>query len=304
MDNLNYHHLRYFREVAHDGNLTRTAERVNLSQSALSSQIRTLEERLGHELFERTGRKLRLTEVGRIVLDHADRIFGTGEELVATLKRTGASQPPLRLGALSTLSRNFQLNFLRPLIGTQDVDIILKSGSAGVLFEALKSLALDVMLTTEPPSSLLGGDFTAHRIAEQSVGIHGIPARLRHESLRDLLAREPLIVPTESSIRTGFESLIARLGVTPRIAADVRRHGDGAASGARGHGTGDCAGRGAGRRDQLRPARDRAVRSRDRRELLRGHGAPQLSASAACQPGDPMSGEILTDAYSGQGAAS
>ncbi|MEM5473080.1 LysR family transcriptional regulator [Hoeflea sp. AS60] len=221
MDNLNYHHLRYFREVANDGNLTRTAERVNLSQSALSSQIRTLEERLGHPLFDRVGRQLVLTEVGRIVLDHADRIFGTGEELVATLQRTGAASPPLRVGSLSTLSRNFQLNFLRPLLEAQTVDIILKSGSASVLFEALKSLALDVVLTTEPPPGAFGSDFTAHRIAEQSVGIHGIPQRLRHATLRALLEHEPLIVPTESSIRTGFESLIARLGVTPRIAADV-----------------------------------------------------------------------------------
>ncbi|EFO34543.1 LysR family transcriptional regulator [Roseibium sp. TrichSKD4] len=46
MDNLNYHHLRYFREVAHEGNLTRNAERVNLSQSALSTQIKQLESRL------------------------------------------------------------------------------------------------------------------------------------------------------------------------------------------------------------------------------------------------------------------
>ena len=50
MDTLNYHHLRYFREVAHDGQLTRTAERLNVSQSALSMQIKTLEERLGHAL--------------------------------------------------------------------------------------------------------------------------------------------------------------------------------------------------------------------------------------------------------------
>lgn len=221
MDSLNYHHLRYFREVAHDGNLTRTAERVNLAQSALSSQIRTLEERLGHRLFERAGRRLELTEVGRIVLDHADRIFRTGEELVATLDRTGSALPPLRVGALSTLSRNFQLNFLKPLLATRTVDVILKSGSAAVLLDALKALALDVVLTTEPPSSLLGGDFTAHRIAEQSVGIHGTPGRLRHGTLAELLENEPLIVPTESSIRTGFESLVARLGVTPRIAADV-----------------------------------------------------------------------------------
>jgi len=221
MDNLNYHHLRYFREVAHEGNLTRTAARVNLSQSALSSQIRTLEERLGHPLFDRVGRQLILTEVGRIVLDHADRIFGTGQELIATLQRTGAASPPLRVGALSTLSRNFQLNFLRPMLGSCDVDIVLKSGSAGVLFDALHALALDVVLTTEPPHSASGSEFTAHRIAEQSVAIHGTSGRLRHDTLQELLESEPLVVPTESSIRTGFDSLVARLGVTPRIAADV-----------------------------------------------------------------------------------
>jgi LysR family transcriptional activator of nhaA len=71
MQNLNYHHLRYFHEVAKEGNLTRAANRINLSQSALSIQIRQLEERLGHPLFDRIGRQLVLTEVGRIVLDRA-----------------------------------------------------------------------------------------------------------------------------------------------------------------------------------------------------------------------------------------
>jgi len=72
MSELNYNHLRYFWAVAHDGNLTRTAERLNLSQSALSVQIRKLEDRLGQTLFERRGRQLHLTEAGRIALDHAD----------------------------------------------------------------------------------------------------------------------------------------------------------------------------------------------------------------------------------------
>ena len=75
MSEMNFHHLRYFHAVAHDGNLTRTAERLHLSQSALSIQIKQLEDRLGHALFERRGRQLHLTEAGRIALDHADRIF-------------------------------------------------------------------------------------------------------------------------------------------------------------------------------------------------------------------------------------
>lgn len=219
MDSLNYHHLRYFREVAREGNLTRTATRVNLSQSALSTQIRQLEDRLGHQLFDRVGRQLVLTEVGRIALDHADRIFETGAELLATLKGSGAAIPPLRVGALSTLSRNFQLQFLRPVLRAADTSLTLRSGNAEVLLDALKSLALDVVLTTEPPHSDTA--FTAHRIAEQSVSIHGVPTRLRHKTLRALLESEPIILPSESSIRTGFQSLIVKLGVTPHIAAEV-----------------------------------------------------------------------------------
>src|SRR6056297_1671707 len=137
MSDLNYHHLRYFWAVAHDGNLTRTAERLNLSQSALSVQIKQLEDRLGHPLFERRGRQLHLTEAGRITLDHADTIFATGQELVATLEESGRTRRAVRIGALATLSRNFQLQFLRPLLTRPDVEIILRSGSATELLEGL-----------------------------------------------------------------------------------------------------------------------------------------------------------------------
>jgi len=218
---MNYHHLRYFREVANEGNLTRAAERLNLSQSALSTQIKQLEARLGHDLFERVGRILQLTEAGRIALDHADRIFGTGAELLATLDRSTEARTPLRVGALSTLSRNFQMAFLQPILQRGDTDVILKSGSARVLYEALKSLALDVVLTTEAPQSGTYGDFTAHRIDEQPVGVYGHPSRLDYPTLKALLADQPIILPTESPIRTGFESLVARLGISPRILADV-----------------------------------------------------------------------------------
>ena len=218
---LNYHHLRYFRAVADEGNLTRAAEKLNLSQSALSTQIRTLEARLGHDLFERVGRTLELTEVGRITLDHAARIFATGDELLAVLRRESADAPPLRVGALSTLSRNFQLGFLQPVIARGDTDLVLRSGQIEGLLADLAALTLDVVLTTEPPRPGSGEGFVAHRIAEQAVGLHGVPARVQHGSLRELLEAEPVIVPTESPIRTGFDALVARLGIKVRIAADV-----------------------------------------------------------------------------------
>lgn len=221
MATLNYHHLRYFRAVAHEGALTRAAERLNLSQSALSAQIRQLEARLGHALFERRGRGLVLTEAGRIALDHADRIFEAGDELLATLSQTGAPRQAVRVGALSTLSRNFQLQFLRPVLGRDDVEVVLRSGNGPVLMEALQTLALDVVLTTEPPARDTLAGVIAHRLAEQRVGLYGVPRRLNHPDLASLLRSEPVILATESSIRTGFDSLIARLDITPRIAAEV-----------------------------------------------------------------------------------
>lgn len=221
MTTLNYHHLRYFRAVAHDGNLTRTAERLNLSQSALSTQIKQLEDRLGQALFDRRGRKLVLTEAGRIALDHADRIFDAGDELLATLARTGSARQIVRVGATATLSRNFQLQFLRPVLGRDDVEIVLKAGDQPALVEGLRSLALDVVLGVDLPPRDRGTPVMAHRIGSQDIEIHGVPERVEHGSLKELLREEPVILPTESPIRVGFDSLAARLGARVRVAAEV-----------------------------------------------------------------------------------
>mgnify|MGYP002151947237 CR=1 FL=1 len=84
VEHVNLHHLRYFWAVASEGNLTRTASRLRVSQSALSSQIRELETQLGLQLFERTGRRLVLTEAGRIALSYAEDIFAKAAQMVAT----------------------------------------------------------------------------------------------------------------------------------------------------------------------------------------------------------------------------
>jgi len=223
MRDLNYHHLRYFQAVAHDGNLTRTADRMNLSQSALSSQIRTLEARLGHALFERRGRGLHLTEAGRIALDHADAIFAAGDDLVATLAEAGRPRAAIRVGALSTLSRNVQMRFLQPVLGRADIEIVLRSASASELLPALQALALDVVLTTVAPTRDTATPFIAHRIAEQGVGLFGTPRRIATAgTLAEMLTANPVVLPTlGSGIRAGFDSLVARLDIRPQIAAEV-----------------------------------------------------------------------------------
>ncbi|MES0826982.1 LysR family transcriptional regulator [Ruegeria sp. SCP11] len=220
---LNYHHLRYFWAVAHDGNLTRTAQRLNLSQSALSVQIKQLEERLGHDLFERRGRQLYLTEAGRIALDHADSIFSTGQELVATLTETVQTRRALRVGALATLSRNFQIGFLRPILSRMDVEVILRSGGPTELMEGLQTLNLDLVLMNRPPPDDSLTPFETHQIAEQPVSIVGTPERLDPERpIKELLQAQPFILPTtDSSVRTAFDAMASRMSERPQVAAEV-----------------------------------------------------------------------------------
>ncbi len=223
MAQLNYNHLRYFRAVAHEGNLTRAAAQLNLSQSALSTQIQTLEAQIGHQLFERRGRQLLLTEAGRIALAHADAIFKTGDELLSTLKGASRQRMVLRMGALSTLSRNFQISFLKPLLGRDDVEIVIRTGSMGELLQQLEAFRLDVLLSTTPPPRDAATPWITHAVADQPVSLVGPPERRRKtRPLEEMLRDEPLILPTaESSIRAGFDALVSRLGITPRIAAEV-----------------------------------------------------------------------------------
>jgi LysR family transcriptional activator of nhaA len=223
MAEMNYNHLRYFWAVAQDGNLTRTADRLNVSQSALSVQIRKLEHQLGHALFERRGRHLHLTEAGRITLDHADAIFATGRDLMGTLQQTGAARQAVRIGALATLSRNFQIGFLRPLLGRDDIEVILRSGSAAELLRGLQALNLDVVLTNQVPETDALTPFIAHKLSEQHVGLVGTPQLIgATRSVAALLARHPLILPTQgSSVRTGFDALAVQLGISLQIAAEV-----------------------------------------------------------------------------------
>lgn len=223
MAHLNLHHLRLFRAVAHDGTLTGAARRLNLSQSALSAQIKALETALGHALFERRGRGLVLSEAGRIALDHADEIFRAADDLTATLSETGRARRALRVGALSTLSRNFQINLLRPLLGRADVEVVLRSGSQAELLRGLEALALDVVLTNLAPARDAASRYIVRRLAEQPVSLIGTPARIGPSAaLAALLAREPLILPTpETSLRAGFDALAGVLGLSLRIAAEV-----------------------------------------------------------------------------------
>lgn len=222
MSFLNYHHLRYFRAIAQTGNLTRAAEHLNISPSALSIQLGQLEESLGQELFERRKKRLELTEAGRLALDYAETIFRSGEELLDALKhRVPKQRQILRVGAVATLSRNFQLELLRPFLARPDVELVLRTGALRDLLGMLEAHAVDIVLSNLPVPRDAETDLRSHLLDEQEVSLvaHRKNARFRFP---ESLEGTPMVLPTlESSIRGPFDLLLEQHGVRPQIVAEV-----------------------------------------------------------------------------------
>lgn len=224
MSQLNYHHLRYFWAVAKEGSLVRAAERLHLSQSALSTQIHQLEGELGQPLFTKKGRTRELTEAGHLALSYAESIFSTGSELLALL-RDGQHKKRqiLRIGGVATLSRNFQENFLRPLLQRSDVELVLQSGSLGELLTRLSVHGLDLVLSNRSVTGDAQHPFRCRRIARQPVSLVGKPRPAsRPFRFPAEIEEHPLILPgRDSDIRSGFDSFCEQNGLRYRVAAEV-----------------------------------------------------------------------------------
>ena len=220
---LNHLHLQHFRAVAHEGNLTRAARLLRVAQSALSTQIRQLEVQLGQPLFTRQGRTLVLTEAGHIALAYADTIAGAADELLATLREgRRRERQVLRIGAVATLSRNFQRGFLAPLLGQPDVELVLQSGSLAELLARLGAHTLDLVLSNRRVQEDSGTAWRCRRIARQQVCLVGPPRRGAPFRFPDDLAHVPLVLPSrDSDIRGAFDMLCEHHGIHVNVAAEV-----------------------------------------------------------------------------------
>jgi DNA-binding transcriptional LysR family regulator len=98
------HQLRYFLAVADAGNFTRAAARSNLSQPSLSQQIINLERELGHKLFHRLGRKVVLTEAGKVFMDRARSIVLDVEDASKALRDSPTLERRIKVGTVQTLA--------------------------------------------------------------------------------------------------------------------------------------------------------------------------------------------------------
>ena len=224
LNQLNFHHLFYFWRVAKLGHLTRAAEELHTSQSAVSTQIRQLEERLDENLFAREGRRLTLTDTGQLVLAYADNIFGLGQEMLGRLQGRSAGITRLRVGSVATLSRNYQENWIRPLLADPAVVLTLESGLLEGLIERLIQHQLDVVLANETFPADPDRPLHCRFLGSQSISLVGPASRWTSQSLRipdDLDGVDIALPGPRHALRAQFDSLCASKGVTPRLRAEV-----------------------------------------------------------------------------------
>lgn len=145
--------LGYFLALAEERHFGKAAERVHVTQPALSMQIREMEDALGTQLFERSPRDIRLTPAGREVETRARRILGQVSELEAVARQQGLVGR-INLGVIPTVAP-YLLPEVLPLLRASDItrDLRLREATTDLLLAGLDRGQLDAVVIAEPPSA-------------------------------------------------------------------------------------------------------------------------------------------------------
>jgi DNA-binding transcriptional LysR family regulator len=148
--NLDVAAIRSFLTVAEMGAVTRAATQLNLTQSAVSLQIKRLEETLGQPLFERSGRGVTLTAAGEQLVGYSRRLLAANDETWERMKAAPATGA-INLGSPDDLLNPHVPKVMRDFAGSHPkVRVNLHSAQTVFLKERLARGELDVILTTEP----------------------------------------------------------------------------------------------------------------------------------------------------------
>ena len=225
MEWLNYHHLLYFWVVACHGSVTRAAAELRLAQSTVSTQLRTLEEVLGEKLFARTGRRLVLTDVGRLVFRYADEIFGLGRELLETVKGRPTGQPMrLTVGIADAVPKLIAYRLLGPaLTDAEPVRIICREDKPDRLLAQLAVHGLDLVLSDAPIGPTTKVRAFNHLLGECGVTFFAAPALARtcRRGFPRSLGGAPMLLPTDNTaLRRSLDDWFESEDIRPRVASE------------------------------------------------------------------------------------
>jgi LysR family transcriptional regulator, transcriptional activator of nhaA len=225
MNWLNYHHLQYFWVVAREGSIVRACEQLQLSQPTISCQIKELERAFGKELFERVGRRLVLTEAGRVVYKYASEIFSLGRELVEAMEHQPADRAlKLSVGIVDCIPKSVARLLLDPARQVaQPVRLTCREGKAERLLADLAAYELDIVLSDAPIGTAVHLRGFNHLLGECGIGFFAEPklaARLCRGFPRSLDGA-PVLLPTDdASLRRSLNEWFDSQRIHPEVVGE------------------------------------------------------------------------------------
>jgi LysR family transcriptional activator of nhaA len=219
-----YRHLHYFWVVAHEGGMSRAADRLGMAVQTISTQVRELERSLGVTLLKPEGRGLTLTEAGVAALRQADLIFQLGEQLPATV-RDAVSAPSVRLavGISDGLPKLVARRLLQPVMQEPRLHLICHEDEFEDLLGDLALHRLDVVLADRaaPPNPNL--KVYSHRLGASDMAWYA-PPHLLDAALQDFprsLAKVPVLLPTtHAAVRARLDHWFEQIGTKPHITGE------------------------------------------------------------------------------------
>ncbi|MBI3296944.1 MAG: LysR family transcriptional regulator [Elusimicrobia bacterium] len=225
MISLNYHHLFYFHAIAREGGVAKAARKLFLAQPTLSAQLKELETALKRKLFARTGRRLELTEDGRVVLRYADAIFRLGAELEDDLRdRPHGDALAVQLGVAAGTPRAFVHAWVDAALAQEPAPAVeCREAPLETLLADLGEYRLDAILTGVCPPSGAPARLNSRKAAGVPVVFAAAPRLARgRAALPKGLRGLPLILPRapEDAARQVREYL-ADAGLDTRGAVEV-----------------------------------------------------------------------------------
>jgi len=204
---LNFRHLYYFWVVAKEGSVTRAAERLDVAVQTISAQLALLEQSVGKALLAPQGRRLVLTEAGRVALAYADQIFLLGEQMQDALAQVEVGQMMrLTVGISDSLPKLIASRLLDAALQLpQKVKLVCYEDDFESLLGNLSVHKLDVVLTDRPVPPGTNLRVFSHLLGESEISLFGVPALAARYRRRfpASLNGAPLLLPTRGNAVRG-----------------------------------------------------------------------------------------------------
>lgn len=225
MRGLNYNHLYYFWTVAKEGGVARAAAVLHLTPQTISGQLRVLERTLGGKLFAPVGRKLVLTDTGRLAFNYAEDIFRIGAEMREALEgRAGGRPLAFTVGIVDVVPKMIAYRLLEPALQLpQPVRIVCREGKLDALLADIAVHKLDMVLADTPIGATANVRAFNHLLGEWGVTFFAarkLAPRYRSRFPKSLDGA-PLLVPAaNTAVHGALMQWLDRREIRPRIAGE------------------------------------------------------------------------------------